>query len=208
MVEVAHNAPSEDYEDTIFNAMADFTDIILNDLIKLENIIPEIATAFGIEAVNHFTESFDNQGFDGDSGKESWPEVKRRDPSSSWYGFKYGSKQKKPSNHPSRKGAKGKYKSRKKGAITNFAKNATVSPILSSQKSELENSVRHQVLGNTVRVYSDKKYAAVQNEGGSIKVFGKKTVKLKARKFMGNSKSLEDKLKIKANLIFKQKTGR
>lgn len=188
--------------------MADFTDIIISDLMKLEDLVPQLNEAFGIEAANHFTESFTNQGFEGDSGLEKWPDVKRRDPSSSWYGFKRGAKSRKPDNHPSRNGTRRKYKKRKSSPITNYSPTATKTEILSSQKSELENSLNYRVEGNVTRVFSDKPYAKVQNDGGTINVFGKKKVKLKPRKFVGNSKSLEEKLRAKANYIFKHKTGK
>jgi phage gpG-like protein len=39
----------------------------------------------GIEAENHFKESFPNQGFT-DESLEPWADVKRRNPNSPWYG--------------------------------------------------------------------------------------------------------------------------
>lgn len=145
--------------------------------------VPQIA---GIEAVNHFNENFVQQGFDG----AKWKEVKRRKSNSVWYGFKRGAKAKKPANHPSRKNVKSKYKKRKKSPITNWSKTATQTPILSSQKSNLENSLKYKIVGKKVYVFSNLPYAKVHNEGGRIKIFGRKTVKITARPFIGESKQL------------------
>jgi phage gpG-like protein len=141
-------------------------------------------------AVNHFTQNFDEQAFDG----QPWADVKRRDPSSTWYGFKYGAHSKKPARHPSRKGVKRKYKARKDNPITNYSPTARQTPILSSQKSELENSITFVVKGTTVIIFSDKPYANVHNEGGQIKVFGRKTARMPMRKFIGQSTALDKKL--------------
>ena len=65
----------------------------------------DIPHLIGQEAENHFSENFERQGFDG----KKWKEVKRRDPSSPWDGFKYGANSNVPSAHPRRKGAKGKH---------------------------------------------------------------------------------------------------
>jgi hypothetical protein len=46
---------------------------------------PKIA---GKEAVDHFRDSFQNEGFT-DANLEKWKDVKRRDATSKWYGFDY-----------------------------------------------------------------------------------------------------------------------
>lgn len=51
----------------------------------------DASTTIGVEAVNHFKESFEKQGFT-DTSLEKWEEVERRKPDSSWYEFKYGSR--------------------------------------------------------------------------------------------------------------------
>ena len=169
---------------------ADFSAIVKR-LNGLEKVLKQDAKhIIGVEAVNHFTENFDKQSFEG----KKWKEVKRRDSSSVWSGFKYGSKTAKPDNHPSRKGSSRKYKPRKSGAITNYSPTATKTPILSSQKSELENSIKYKTTGNRVIVYSDKPYADVHNEGGKIKVFGKATATVPKRQFIGNSRALQQRI--------------
>ena len=44
----------------------------------------EVKTIMGVEAVNHYKESFANEGFT-DKTLEKWQEVERRKPSSEWY---------------------------------------------------------------------------------------------------------------------------
>jgi phage gpG-like protein len=44
----------------------------------------DIKDIVGMEAVNHFKQSFVNEGFT-DSTVEKWPEVERRKPNSPWY---------------------------------------------------------------------------------------------------------------------------
>jgi hypothetical protein len=45
----------------------------------------EIKDILGVEAVNHFKESFQNEGFT-DETFNPWEDVQRRNPSSKWYG--------------------------------------------------------------------------------------------------------------------------
>ncbi len=45
----------------------------------------DIKDILGNEAVNHYKESFQNEGFT-DEVLNPWKDVKRRDPSSPWYG--------------------------------------------------------------------------------------------------------------------------
>lgn len=173
----------------------DFTQKIDADLNRLLRLIEQdLKEIIGVEAVNFFSESFDNQGFT-DQGLEKWPEVKRREPKSSWYGFKYGARTKKPGNHPSRKASTKKYKARKANPVTNYSPTATKTPILSSQQSQLENSLQWRTSGGKVIIYSDVPYADAHNEGATIKVFGGKTAKLPQRKFVGNSAELERRIK-------------
>lgn len=179
--------------------MADFNDI-LTKIKGIENVLDDAKRIIGIEAVNYFTESFDKQSFNG----KKWKDVKRRDSSSVWYGFEYGAKTPPPSSHPKRKNAKGKYIPRKTNPTTNYSPNATKKKILSSKKSELENSIQYKITGNIVKVFSDKKYAKVHNEGKTISVFGKKTVKLPKRQFIGKSKELEEIIIKKINKKLKK----
>ncbi len=162
---------------------------------KLERFLKRDALRIiGTEAVNFFEESFQKQGFT-DKHFEKWEPAKRTRKDSVWYGFEYRSRVPLPDNHPRRKGAKRRYKPRKPHPITNYSPAATKRPTLTGKTGDLGNSIEYSIHGNTVRVFSDKPYAKVQNDGGTIKVFGKKSVKLPARKFMGRSQKLENELK-------------
>ncbi|MEO3210696.1 phage virion morphogenesis protein [Parabacteroides distasonis] len=143
----------------------------------------------GMEAVDHFRENFEREGFV-NGGLHKWPDVRRRDPSSSWYGFDY--KREKRSDHPIKFGKKGKrLKNQRK---LNFSEAATQRKILNGPSHELQDSLRYIPTSGGVNIVSDKPYAAIQNNGGLIKVFGKKTVTLPARPFVGDSKELSDKI--------------
>ena len=54
--------------------------------------LPEI---IGVEAVRHYNESFVKEGAT-DRSFQKWPDVKRRDPQSPWYGFSLGANTPKP----------------------------------------------------------------------------------------------------------------
>ena len=180
--------------------MADFSDIN-KELERVSKFVNTKAKeVIGTEAVKYFTERFELQK---DIHGKAFKEVKRRDSSSVWNGFQYRAKQKKPSNHPSRKGVKRAYKPRKSNPITNYAKVATKTDILSSQRSELENSIRYRLAGTSIIIFSDVPYAKIHNEGGKIKVFGKSTAILPKRQFIGYSKELEKRIITKLNQKFK-----
>lgn len=171
--------------------MADFSDIYkkLDKLKKfVEKDVPEI---IGTEAVNHFKDSFQNEGFT-DSSLVKWKDVKRRDASSSWYGFKYGSKTKRPGR-----------KKRSSDSVTNYSPAATKRPILKGPTGDTQRSIAYMVRGRMIIVFSDKRHSKVINEGGRIKVFGKADAIMPQRKFMGKSKVLERRIKseIKKRLI-------
>jgi phage gpG-like protein len=170
--------------------MADFNEINkeLNRIGRFVKI--EMLDIIGTEAVNHFTENFEKQGFDG----KKWEDVKRRDSSSVWSGFEYGAKSRTPNNHPKRKGAKRNYKARKSNPITNYSPTARNTPILSSKRSELENSIQYVKKGNKIRVFTDKPYASIHNEGGKTTVFGKASATIPQRQFIGKSEALKKKI--------------
>lgn len=145
----------------------------------------DIAREIGNEAVRHFKENFRQEGFV-DNGLHRWKEVKRRDPSSPWYGFEYRGQRRQ----------KGKGKPKQK---TNFSQAATQRRILTGSSGELQDSLRYKVnpasgANVSISITSDKPYAVVQNEGGPIKVFGKASAIVPARPFVGNSKELNDKI--------------
>lgn len=132
-----------------------------------------IAREIGNEAGRHFKDNFRK-------------EVKRRDPSSRWYGFEYRGQRRQ----------KGKGKSKQKA---NFSQAATQRRILTGSSGELQDSLRYKVnaasgANVSLSITSDKPYAVVQNEGGPIKVFGKASAILPARPFVGHSKELDGKI--------------
>jgi len=145
--------------------LADFSDITKR-LERLEKYLSKDAPRIiGVEAVNHFKESFENEGFT-DRGLKKWKDVKRRDSNSGWHGFQYGRK-------------------------NNFSQAATKRPILSGQTQELKESIKFKIRGLKVTVSSSKKYSQIHNEGGNMKVFGKAKTKMPKRQFIGHSKKLE-----------------
>ncbi|HRO75776.1 MAG TPA: phage virion morphogenesis protein [Crocinitomicaceae bacterium] len=147
--------------------MAELKDLI-KKLDKLEKFLKtDVKTIVGGEAVKHFKQSFRDEGFT-DKTLKKWDNVKRRDASSPWYGFKYG----------------------KKG-ISNAATNRK---ILTGETLALQDSIQWEPTASGVQVSAKTPYAKVQNEGGDIKVFGRKTVRLKPRPFMGDSAKLREKI--------------
>jgi phage gpG-like protein len=98
---------------------------ILNELNQfIENDIPVI---IGVEAVNHFKQSFINDGFT-DTSLTKWASRK----------------------------------SKRTGGTNS-------QPIL-TKSGELGDSIDYKVQGQTVLIYTDKKYAQIHNEGGKITV--------------------------------------
>lgn len=142
----------------------------------------------GVMAVNHFKRNFELEGFQNGS-LSKWKEVKRRDPSSPWYGFLYkGENRKKVPYKLTKRGKRSK--SQRK---LNFSQAATQWNILHNS-GELADSIRYEAGPACVTITSDKPYAAIQNEGGMIKVFGKRSVRLPARPFVGESKELNERI--------------
>lgn len=155
---------------------------------KLDKLTREVShgilIVIGKEAVDQFRDNFHREGFL-NGGLHKWKDVKRRDPQSPWYGFEYKAEKRLPG---SRK------KPGKKAPRLNFSQTATVRKILASKRMELYNSLRYYLQPGQVIIASDKPYAQVQNEGGTIKIFGKHPVKLEARPFMGHSVELDRKV--------------
>jgi phage gpG-like protein len=158
-------------------------DKIISKLNKVERFIQnEALDIIGQEAINHFQDSFQKQGFT-DGTLQKWEDVKRRDANSSWHGFKYGSTNIRP-------GAK----RRKEGSVTNYSDAATKRPILSGETQELLNAFEYQKQGNKVTVFNTKAYAQIHNEGGTVKVFNKYSKTMPKRQFMGKSAVLKRNL--------------
>jgi phage gpG-like protein len=185
------SAAFRDYKHT--NKMSDFKNIN-RKLSKLAHYLDNgIYTIVGVEAVNHFRKSFENEGFT-DTSLEKWSDVKRRDPSSPWFGYSYGSGVSVPNDHPKRKGAKSDWKQRKQNAATHYSPTAGKTKILHSQKNELKDSLKWVRMGNAVRITAAGAYAQLLNEGGPMKIFGKKATTMPKRQFMGPSKVLKEKI--------------
>lgn len=147
----------------------------------------------GKMAVDEFRENFRRQGFR-NNGITPWKEVKRRDPLSSWYGFQYkGERRTSVALVKDRK--TGKMVRAKKQRKLNFSQAATKRGILIGPGSDLMNSIRvMEASPARITVGSDLLYAQVHNEGGTIRVFGKKKVKVARRQFIGESKELLNEL--------------
>lgn len=127
----------------------------------------EIKDILGTEAVNHFRESFQNEGFT-DETLNPWKDVKRRDPASKWHGHS--------------------------GQTGKFSPARTSAKILSGETRELQNSLTFTRIVAGVRVTSDKPYAAVHQFGGMAKIYGKKQFQMTPRPFVGKSAVLVRKI--------------
>jgi phage gpG-like protein len=130
--------------------------------------VPDIV---GVEAVNFYKTSFDKQAF-AEPGSPKWQDVKRRDPTSPWYGFSYG-------------------------APHNFSATRTVADILSGETGELRNAISYRKEPDRVIIVDDKPYAAVHNEGGTAKIFGKTPFRMPKRQFIGPSETLNNNIRDK-----------
>lgn len=162
--------------------MSDFKQLMAK-LDKLEQYFSKtLPTIIGVEGLNHFKDSFVKQGFT-DETFEKWKDVKRRDASSSWHGFQYGSN----ANRPGRK-------RRKQSSQTNYSPAATERPILSGQTQNLFGSLKWRSEGKSIIFTAGTPYAKIHNEGGKMRVFGKASATMPQRKFMGDSKVLRDRL--------------
>ncbi|GAB6012757.1 phage virion morphogenesis protein [Viscerimonas tarda] len=110
------------------------------------------------EAISYFRESFQNEGMDG----ENWQDVKRRDPSSKWFG------------HSSEKNAEGK----------RFSSAATTRSVLTGETGLLGDSFSYQRTENGVKIINNTPYARVHQFGLPAKIYGKKAFQMPARPFM------------------------
>jgi len=152
----------------------------------------DMPIVIGKTATDHFRENFRKEGFV-NKGLHKWKDVKRRDTSSKWYGFDY-SGEKRTSIAITRDKKTGKTKRAKEQRKLNFSLAGTKRKPLSSGRMELHNSIHYKTRNGSIAIISDKEYAQVQNEGGIIKVFGKHSVKLAPRQFIGESQELNDKV--------------
>ena len=159
---------------------------------KLEDV-PDI---IGTEAVNHYNESFVNEGFT-DKSLKKWDNVKRRDSTSEWYGFSLGANSQNPNKKALEvKGTKKDKKTKKLGA-TNFSPTRAKDKILSGETMELKNAIHYVKKADRVTIRNDKPYASVHQFGETAKIFGKKSFTMKARPFIGRSAVLEANIRAK-----------
>ena len=121
----------------------------------------------GQEAVNFFKESFQNEGFT-DQNLQKWPNVKRRDPNSPWYGHS--------------------------GQTRKFSEARTTAKILNGETSQLKDATTYTKTATGVRVYNEMPYAKVHNFGGTAKIYGKKAFRMLARPFIGPSAQLKQRI--------------
>lgn len=156
----------------------------------IQHDLPRIAGKMGED---EFRENFHREGFR-NNGIRPWPEVKRRKKDSPWYGFQY--KGERRTSVAVRKDKKtGKYMRSKKQRKLNFSQAATQRRILTGPDSNLMNSIRvREASPGRVVIGTDLPYAEVHNEGGYIRIFGKKKVKVPRRQFIGESRELMDEL--------------
>lgn len=141
----------------------------------------DIKDILGTESVNHFKESFEHEGFKDDTNIKKWPEVKRRDSESAWYGHS--------------------------GQTGKFSQARTLAKILTGETGELKNAISYVKIENGVRVSNPKPYAKVHQEGLPAKIYGKKVFQMPARPFIGKSKQLkraiEEKIKKEIKRLLK-----
>lgn len=146
----------------------------------------DIKDIAGVEAVNHFQGSFDNEGFT-DETLDKWDDVARRDPESPWYGHNGFS-----SGTPKKKIKKGNTE-----LVGNFSQARATAKILRGKTSELRNGIFYKYTGKGVRVTSPTEYGRVHQFGMMAKIYGKKAFQMIARPFMGKSVVLVTNIKDK-----------
>lgn len=136
----------------------------------------DIKDILGVEATNHYKESFDNEGFT-DEQLVKWDDVERRDEQSAWYGHS--------------------------GQTGKFSQARTTAKILSGETGELANSLSYKHTDRGVRVTSPTAYGHVHQFGKLAKIYGKKSFQMPARPFMGKSVLLKTNIenKIKREII-------
>lgn len=163
---------------------------------QLERLSVEVSRGMlvmiGKTAVDHYRENFRAGGFV-NGGLHKWPDVKRRDSKSGWYGFEYKG-EKRTSLRLTRDRKTGKTKRAARQKPLNFSTTAIIRAPLSSKRMELYNSLRYYCRPGEAIIATDKPYAQVQNEGGPIKVFGKHPARIPARPFIGQSRELDNKV--------------
>lgn len=153
--------------------IADFSADFAQRMEKVKEFIQgdDIKDILGVEAVNHFKESFVNEGFT-DETLQKWPEVERRQPESPWFGHS--------------------------GQTGKFSQSRTMAKILTGETKELQSSISYVKTSEGARVTNAAPYAAVHQFGMQAKVYGGKSFAMKRRPFVGKSmvlkQNIEDKI--------------
>lgn len=149
--------------------LSEFARLFPQKIEELNNYVTgeDIKDMLGIEAVNHFKQSFLDEGFT-DETLEKWPDVVRRDPASPWYGHS--------------------------GQTGKFSKARTTAKVLSGETRELANAISYVRTPEGARITNDKPYASVHQFGLPAKIYGKKSFVMKPRPFFGKSVILVNKI--------------
>jgi len=136
-----------------------------DDLLDLAR---QISTAIDVHIPNrmavasekHINQNFEKEGY----GGMPWKDVKRRDPSSRWYGYQY------------------------KAGGRSFSPTATKRKVLRGPVNRLRKSIDVSVKpssgGMGIFIRTDSGYASVHNEGLKASIFGKKSFVMTKRQFM------------------------
>jgi len=140
----------------------------LNEFVKGE----EIKSIIGNEAINHFQNNFEEEGFTDKEGEvEKWANVERRKPESKWYGHS--------------------------GQSRKFSGERTTARILTGDNENLQSSFFFEPTQRGVMIRNSAPYAAVHQYGLKAKIYGKKEFQMIARPFMGYSTALKEKIEDK-----------
>lgn len=150
----------------------DFAKVVEGKRRELEELMrsTKLKDIVGTEAVGHYKESFDNEGFT-DETLNPWKEVERRKPESPWHGHS--------------------------GQAGKFSSERTSAPILTGETRLLKNAIRYIYLHDGVRVSNSAPYAAVHQYGLPAKVYGKKPFTMPARPFIGKSRVMKQNIEAK-----------
>lgn len=160
----------------------------------------ELPRRIGKQAREQFEDNFRLGGFL-NGGLKKWPDVKRRNPDSRWYGFEYVG-DRRTSYAFSRDSKTGKtYKSESQQRL-NYSPSATRRAVLTSKRNYLMNSLTDHPAKGQVSIASDAPHAQIHNEGGTFKVFGKHSATMPPRQFMGPSAELDAKVEAEINRMF------
>lgn len=152
----------------------------------------DIPRVIGVEAKEHFIDNFRRGGFV-NNGLQPWPDVKRRDPESPWYGFEYTGE--KRTYYAFRRDARtGKTRKDKNQKKLNFSQNATRRGVLTSRQNGLMNSIENTTTAGQAEIYTTAPHAEIHNDGGEFLVFGKHRATMPQRQFMGESPELDEKV--------------